>query len=162
MTELHHGHGPAWGARAVLLLLPFATFACSSQAPELRRQVNSLEGELRRIQGENDRLEERVSTLEQHLTARGKRAGATSESPTPPLKVVRLDPDTSTHESIQEPTPADSSTEDDGPRALIRGRGDRLESVQLPGSAKGRSSSGGEPDPSKERAPPNISRQASP
>lgn len=99
-------------------------FGCAGQNNQTKQQLEALEDRIAILQNERDRLDERVSSLEQQqrvlMTAAATQPSGAAERP--PLRVIRLSPE-------QPPAP-----EPTGERVLISGSGDRLTTTTLPES----------------------------
>ncbi len=125
------------GALGLSVLLGGA--GCATRRDAAEQQLHALEDQVDLLEGANDRLEARIGALE--LSAR-KASGGGSAAPSgprdrserPALDVVRLGP--SPVEPPPEPpagegTPASGkpsgAAEEDAPRLLIQGSGDRIE-----------------------------------
>src|SRR5690606_1944124 len=116
-----------------------ATFGCSGQTAETKRQLDTLNERLLSLQNDRDRLMERVDALE----ARGSRPEAVSSdaavpavSGRPSLKVVRLEPTPDVTPNPSElgvhgigersqPAPASqaTNTSSDEPKVVLYGEG---------------------------------------
>jgi len=139
---------------AILAGLLLGILGCGKDHDATEKRLHQLQDELTRLQNSNDRLEERVTSLE--LT-RAPPSGATAQPvpdaaeqtvERPPLKVVRLGPEQpkapSSEESARaakgeasEPASEPAPPGDDSPRTLIRGQGSRLETRVSRGKSTG-------------------------
>jgi hypothetical protein len=121
--------------------------ACGSEADAHKKRVRELEEELTRLQNGQDRLDERVASLElsraapeEASSSPGKAGNEASEQPEaahlerPPLKVFKLAPagngGSATPPAVEEPSPAEEESGE--ARTVIRGRGQNVE--KAPGS----------------------------
>lgn len=138
---------------AFAAMVPLA-LGCASQSDSNAKQVRDLSEQVRRLQSMTDRLEERLSALE---NARGKSQPRLTSSMSPPdtvpdLPVVRASPDTAS-------TAADvrsSQPESEESRPLIVGEGTRVEtrnsgneSAVVTAARRAKEKSGNEPTKAK-------------
>jgi hypothetical protein len=76
--------------------LSVALAGCAGKSQALEKRLADLETQLTQVQNENDRLVERVGSLELQRAAAPPPQPAASDEPTvlerPPLKVIRVDP----------------------------------------------------------------------
>lgn len=129
---------PTSGSRfAVLSLLAAFAAGCSGSKNDMEKQLTAMSEELTRLQGDHDMLVDRVTGLEAQVVhernrpvSQTIREDADPESEhdesgqveRPRLKVIRLGPG-GAHPEGSEPVEAE---EDDEPRPVLRGSGDRM------------------------------------
>jgi hypothetical protein len=100
------------------------TVGCASQSDAAHKQVEELEGRVRRLQALSDRLEERVVAVEASLkvgTRTNRSPMASTDISRPELPVVQMAP------TAPPPSAPDAAPEDEEPRPLIVGEGSRVE-----------------------------------
>jgi hypothetical protein len=109
---------------------------CAGQSAETEKHLQSIQDKISILQNERDRLDERVSALEQQqeVLMTNARAGQPLIDERPPLKVVRLAPDappTAAERAVgaEEQAPA---AEADGDRVLISGSGTDVKATPMP------------------------------
>jgi hypothetical protein len=87
---------------------------CGGSSQALERRMAELETQLTHAQNENDRLAERVGSLELERAAKGQQPVVTDEPAVlerPPLKVIRMDPKNGTDSTGQPGAGATPSAE---------------------------------------------------
>jgi hypothetical protein len=148
VTTLRPGHFLRTTAGLALVGAAALTTACGT-SDDTRKRLAAVQEQLTVMQNTNDRLEDRVAALElagarkPAAAARGSEAGLLAR---PPLKVVKVDPTSSSATPNADEAPAAASDaaptpvaqdEDDAARPLIRGSGDKLEArnVATPATA---------------------------
>ncbi len=106
---------------------------CAGNGEATKKQIGALQDKVAILQNERDRLEERVSALEQQqqvlVASAQSDAVPSSDRSRPPLKVVRLEPpmaNVGEAPTPAVPAPATAATE---PRVLISGSGDDLQAT---------------------------------
>jgi hypothetical protein len=108
---------------------------CASDSDAVQKRLSDLQGDLRKLQNDTDRVNERLEAVE----IRQARADAAANAPKatsaetvsrPRLKVLRLAPgdDAAAGEAKKEQP-------EDGPRMMLKGQGKELELKQSPGSS---------------------------
>ncbi|GEM_PF-3732843 len=120
---------------------------CAARREAAEQQLRALQDQVDLLENANDRLEARVGALElaARRAAKGTAGGASRRdgADRPVLDVVKLGPASGEPPAESPPAPAPSSrppgaAPDDGPRLLIQGSGDRLETRETaPTSALG-------------------------
>jgi hypothetical protein len=118
--------------------LALALAGCAGKSQALEKRLADLEAQLTQVQNENDRLTERVGSLELQRATPPQPQAAASEEPAvierPPLKVIRMEPQARATEQDAERqgTPAARDVEPqapDGPadpkRPVLRLRGNK-------------------------------------
>lgn len=117
-------------------LLAAAVFlgACGGGHDDLTKRLASIQADLIKVQGHNDRLEQRLEALEMRSREPAPIRPATAESATngrPPLMVVKLEPEDEAHDApTNAPTAAlrpEDSAADQSPRPMIRVYGSRTD-----------------------------------
>jgi len=85
--------------RLVFVALPALSVAlagCAGKSQALEKRLADLDTQLTQVQNENDRLAERVGSLELQRAAAPAPQAAASDEPTvferPPLKIIRVEP----------------------------------------------------------------------
>lgn len=138
---------------AVAALVATSLFGsgCSTGHGKMQKEVESLRSELTALQGDYDRVTERLMAVEQRQppthAARGPVAARPGAVDRPPLKIVRLsnrDAAAAAAESTEHAGPAPSETADagdpasadEGERVRIVARGDKIYTTTVPASAK--------------------------
>lgn len=106
-----------------------AMLGCASGKDAADAQVDALHAEISRLQADQDRLLDRVESLEAHQNRddRGERPAVAASSERPPLQVVVLKPES---EGISE-LDASESVDDDAVRTTIRSDGKRAKAEQV-------------------------------
>jgi hypothetical protein len=128
-------------ARNLAQLFPALTLllaGCAGKSQAVEKRLADLEAQLTQVQNENDRLSERVGSLELQRAATPQPQPAASEEPSvierPPLKVIRVEPQARATERDAErqsiPAAADVEPQPpDGPadpkRPVLRLRGSK-------------------------------------
>jgi hypothetical protein len=142
------------------LSVALGLLGCSGDRDAMEKRVKELQEELTRVQNGNDRLEERVSSLELSRQVTAQAPPASTNAPDaperlerPPLKIVKLVPGARASQSetasaadstdtgaegVEGGSAREQSEADSGPRPVIRGRGARIEksSAGRPGAGK--------------------------
>jgi len=124
--------------RSAFSLLCLLALGCSSDRDAIEKRLSTLRDDITRVQAENDRLSERVETLEVKQSAPPAPAEAASARvERPALKVVKLVPDEAGGESGAASPGAEPSPEErpdaPGTRPVIRVRGKELKGDELGG-----------------------------
>jgi hypothetical protein len=117
--------------------VPLLALGCASEGQALEKRLAKLQEDVTRIQGENDRMTERLDAVElrQATAARQEERVATAEPTTitrPKLKIVHVEADDAPVADAVDTSAADES----GPRVVIQGEGKSIESRSVPGGTK--------------------------
>ncbi len=147
--------------RTLLIFCALAVAGCGGSSKDsLEKKVRGLQDEVTRLQNSQDRVAERLQSLEIQ-TLRDKPAAANAaakEEPTaivrPPLKVVKLVPGTPSGDSApSEASPPPPQDDDGGNRPVLRDYGEKAKPWQK---------TGGKPAGTSTRAPvPRVSQNDS-
>ncbi|HEX2736386.1 MAG TPA: hypothetical protein VHM70_32510 [Polyangiaceae bacterium] len=120
----------------------FCVAGCAGSSSETARQLERMQERIAILQNERDRLDERVTALEQHqedaqaATTAQTKGNAANQRPS--LRVVTLQPETEEAEPKEhEPSAAavaNSAADDGAEHVLISGTGDRLTATVVEGT----------------------------
>ncbi len=121
----------------VLPLLLVPSIACSSDKDRVEKQLSKLREEVLHLQGETDRMGERLDAMEtRHVAVPHQPEERFAQGPSaltrPKLKVVRVEPGADGSGYGPDVGDANAVDADTGPRVLIQGEGKSLESRTLP------------------------------
>lgn len=109
----------------LVAVLPLA-FGCAAQSDDRGKQIVQLSEQVRRLQATTDRLQERLSALENARAREAERPPRVTQlAPEIPtgLPVVKM----SSEPGSSSPEASSTTTDDDEPRPLIVGEGARIE-----------------------------------
>ncbi len=118
---------------AITVLLPAVVVGCAGQSEQTKKEIQGLQDRVAILQNERDRLDERLSALEQQqqiLMTSAKSEPAVANDGRPPLRVVRLSPEDAGQSASppidHQDAPIAAPTDADETRVLISGSGTEL------------------------------------
>lgn len=100
-----------------LLLVSLAGLGCSTQRAAADQHFDSLKAEIAKVQADQDRILERIESLEAKNANKSRENQGTAASERPPLKVVVLQPEGEPGEGSAD---TDEPETDDAPRTTVR------------------------------------------